>query len=463
MEIDKCFQVLLSCIDICIRGASFSRMGVVDRKKTSHISGDAIFGNMPIEGTSARTRPFSFEEVMLRRKNKEVVADAKEGAFEPREHYEKNIGGGFNRTDDVHKLVMDMKDKGKEGSRKTEEITSKKGEHHSKGRYKDKNDLDTDTEVKHRHHKSSGEKQSKNDTKNRHRSRTDDRAKAEFEKESRKKRSKDVMTKDKDMEKDRDYERKPKRIHHTVSDAKFRSELDRSNFKTVQSKLQEFEYSERGRRHEASKSKSRRSRSRERYHKREKSISLSPRLHKRSYHEESSSHFRGRLGRQYSDTDKYRTSWSGGYDNRHYQHRGSGLGGYSPRKRRINNTSKSPSPMTGSPEKKATTWDQPPAGSLPASILSASTNADNFPSHHIMQNVSKILPAPSANTTETVSNTSADSIQLTQATRPMRRLYIENLPPSASDKTMTEWLNGVLYSSGSQPQGTPCISCIVSD
>ncbi|KAI9197975.1 hypothetical protein LWI28_007820 [Acer negundo] len=47
----------------------------------------------------------------------------------------------------------------------------------------------------------------------------------------------------------------------------------------------------------------------------------------------------------------------------------------------------------------------------------------------------------------TKQNVSVDSVQLTQATRPMRRLYVENVPASASEKAVMEFLNNIFLSS----------------
>ena len=59
---------------------------------------------------------------------------------------------------------------------------------------------------------------------------------------------------------------------------------------------------------------------------------------------------------------------------------------------------------------------------------------------------------------------SLDSVQLTEATRPMRSLYVENVPASASEKAIMESFNNFLLSYGvNHIRGTqPCISCIVS-
>ena len=60
--------------------------------------------------------------------------------------------------------------------------------------------------------------------------------------------------------------------------------------------------------------------------------------------------------------------------------------------------------------------------------------------------------------------TSFDSVQLTESTRRMRRLYAENVPDSASEKSLIECFNGYMLSSGSNhiKGSEPCISCIVS-
>lgn len=224
---------------------------------------------------------------------------------------------------------------------------------------------------------------------------------------------------------------------------------------------------ERSRGHESRKSKSRRSRSRETYYKRDKSVSLSPRPRKKSYHgESSSSHYKDKSERMYYDPKKGRTSQTGGHEKRHQKHHR--MGGYSPRKRRngvvISPMQKSSSPKVHSPSKKIATWDQPPSGSLPANIHSTSNNQEEFPSSPDITNVSKAQQVSLLKTPVTVSDSSADAIELTQATRPMRSLYVENVPPSTSDKAIIEWLNSNFLSPGSVPvQKSPCISCIVSD
>ncbi|KAG0493772.1 hypothetical protein HPP92_004766 [Vanilla planifolia] len=121
---------------------------------------------------------------------------------------------------------------------------------------------------------------------------------------------------------------------------------------------------------------------------------------------------------------------------------------------------------------KGATWDQPPPGTsnnvaasmftafpLPASKVTeaASSAASATPS-------AKTQLATSIDSVSVVMNASVESVQLTQATRPLRRLYIENLPSSASEKSVIDCLNDYLLSScASHMQRTkPCISCIIN-
>ena len=118
--------------------------------------------------------------------------------------------------------------------------------------------------------------------------------------------------------------------------------------------------------YEESHHKGRRSQSREREDKHRRSISLSPRAHKCASHHVSEyelfSHgLKGRCGRQNSD-DRSRMT-SNGSSGHHRQHGGStsGLGGYSPRKRKIEDAVKTPSPAHRSTEKRTAKWDLVPA------------------------------------------------------------------------------------------------------
>ncbi|XP_068662852.1 splicing factor U2af large subunit A-like [Aristolochia californica] len=97
-----------------------------------------------------------------------------------------------------------------------------------------------------------------------------------------------------------------------------------------------------------------------------------------------------------------------------------------------------------------------------------SGQAVTFDSHELSFSTSVTLHSqsglPSMNNLSGNKSVSFYSIQLTQATRPMRRLYVENIPVLASDKSLMECLNDFLLSSGANHiEGTkPCISCIIN-
>ncbi|VFQ63327.1 unnamed protein product [Cuscuta campestris] len=227
--------------------------------------------------------------------------------------------------------------------------------------------------------------------------------------------------------------------------------------------------------------KRRRSKSREHDKDRpRKSRSHSPKAHKHSSHDsknhgESYSHpSKDKSGRSNSEYDKNKVSNNG--DTSHFKRHSVvtiGLGGYSPRKRKSAAAAKTPSPTKRSPERRVAGWDLPPAAAernLPAPVASGVLSS--------AQSVSiKTLGSFGVTTGSLFATKSAmffqnsylspvhavESIQLTQATRPMRTLYVENLPNSVSDKDVMECINKFLLSSGvNRIQGTkPCISCMI--
>ena len=122
-----------------------------------------------------------------------------------------------------------------------------------------------------------------------------------------------------------------------------------------------------------------------------RSISLSPRAHKRTSHygreheDLSLQSFKGKPGRQYPDIDRSRVTSNGSSGN-YRRHGGSisGLGGYSPRKRKTEAAAKTPSPLNRSPEKKSAKWDVAPvkkdgsfASSVPSNIQTSNQTASS--------------------------------------------------------------------------------------
>ncbi|RVW77284.1 hypothetical protein CK203_050146 [Vitis vinifera] len=407
------------------------------------------------EGTAARTRPFSFDEIMLRRKNKKLYGDVKDGAGEE---------GNISRKDIVKNV----------SSRKKDENTSMK--EGNLGKVKDKESHNSEDKLKAKPNKGMTDKSKEGKINQRvhGRKKIDERSRRssdDSESEPEKKFSRDSVGKDRYADRSRKSEKESKRKHRTGEDEKNR---ERNSMKKHDpGKRHESEFLDRKERRESppsryeeSRPKRRRSRSRERDKDRDKrSSSLSPRAQKRTSHHgrehaELSSHsLKDRSGRQHSDADRNRISNNG--SSSHFRRHGgsaSGLGGYSPRKRRTEAAIKTPSPTNRSPEKKNAGWDLPPSrtdGMNAGSVLSSlqvlkptvSSNADELPSAvpvavPVTATTAKPpLPRIYSDAVSKNKNVSIDSIQLTQATRPMRRLYVENLPVSSSEKALMECLN----------------------
>lgn len=459
------------------------------------------------EGTSARTRPVSLEEILSKRKMK-LVIEIKEGDDEMRELSEEDNKGvssdrGLNSKDttkDTRGVVKgDSKRLKKETSKKErleestykkerlKEAISKMEEDHYESKDKGDRYSETKAKVKSSYNKSTRERESKNEKHTHHRSRTSHRTGADSEKESEKKSVKNSKEKDKHEERGEKTGKEGKRKHESHIDDKNRSVVAGSISKKHGSgKLHDAEYLERTERkkehsrthHEEPRVKRRRSTSREHDRGRDRSASISPRAHRhsnhgREYDDAIVQTSKEKPRRKYSDAgDMYKTSGNGGHDSGHYRKHGSGLGGYSPRKRRTESAVKTPSPTKRSPEKKNSTWDQPPAGTNHGGFESIFTNLqlpaskilDSTSSTAVKPSVTKPQPPLALDRTSILMKASIESVQLTQATRPMRRLYIENLPPSTSEKSVIDCLNDFLLSSGiNRIQGAkPCINCIIN-
>ncbi|OMO95264.1 hypothetical protein CCACVL1_05456 [Corchorus capsularis] len=304
-----------------------------------------------------------------------------------------------------------------------------------------------------------------------------------------KRRSKDLAEKYRHASRiEEKYERDSKRKHQTTYDEEHRGRDTTKKHDTRKGHASEIvdrkEKKESMRsHHEVSHHKRRRSQSRERERegRHRRSVSLSPRrVQKHASHHQSEHHSfshgpKERLGRQHSDERGKLTS--NGSSGHHRQHGGStsGLGGYSPRKRKTEVTVRTPSPAHRSTEKRTAKWDLAPAeaekmvfGSVPSN-LQASSQTVSLNMHAVLGAVPGVSVTGKHPVVASTSsfllkhNVSFDSVQLTEATRPMRRLYVENLPASVSEKDITEYFNNRLLSSSVNhiPRAQPCISCII--
>ncbi|KAL7105551.1 hypothetical protein ACP275_07G051700 [Erythranthe tilingii] len=479
-----------------------------------------------LEGTSARTRPLSFDDIMLRRKNKgktakqvnngtevpdfelaqenieksfdypELRRETEEGS-EPMEirHTSNESKKISSRRKEEGSMDLDAKSKGvgdkNVSSRKTTEGKNERRDHSSrkndvlltvdsgngsnkrdaidsykKGRVSERSRIKSEIDTK----------QPRKESREVYRKRKPDGWKgSDSENDYKKRNAKDVMPTDKLS--DRSREKSEKDIRHSRH-----SDEDKTRGWGTGKKIDsEKKRQEPTRVHlEESRPKRRRSRSRERDKGRSRrSVSHSPKGHKHTSdkreHREPSPHpTKDRSGREHSDVDKKRLSVNGS-SSHHKRNDGplSGLGGYSPRKRKTDAAAKTPSPTHRSPEKRSAGWDLQPVekenntagsslSSVPTSSHNLSLNVKEFPSGTPPTPV-VVNPIGIPHHTLSSQMHAIESIQLTQATRPMRRLYVENLPDSASEKELTECINRFLLSSGiNYIQGTqPCISCII--
>lgn len=498
------------------------------------------------DGSSARTRPFSFEEIMLRRKSKStsveahsenVDADNKEGTLEKAaDGLKNNIDRHGKPTSDSSRHVLE--DSLKVSSRERKNNTSLTSERKLTKDSTNESQDDTETKSKLEPLKSlidDNGRGGKSDKRVNHKRRSDrsnedskyesgerysrdpvkkdtstgismiksekerefkesngndrqvnkrknvDQCRHDYENESHKRNSRKFSGSEKNGEGHRaQHEKERSKKHHDEE----REEIeDRDGAKKLDlraskgSDFSERREKESSRMHyEESRPKRRRLRSRERNDRGRRSASLSPKAHKHTSFTElehggfSSHSSKDKCQRSHSDVERKRKLSNSSNSYRKHSGSSSGLGGYSPRKRKTETAPKT-SPSNHYPERRTAGWDVPPIGK-------DDNSTDNVISG--MQSSSQIIPL-SAQEASIVPETSymlkpvimpkytseshsIDSIQLTQATRPMRRLYVENLPASSSEKALMDCINNFLLSSGvNHIHGTlPCISCMVS-
>lgn len=486
-----------------------------------------------MEGTSARTRPISYDDIMLRRKTREDAAKQVVGVqahiassrdyiekvpHSPESHGQRNEDfittntkytsddsqklsswnkgdiGASNRdeklVEDKDIVFQDTKFKLKSIISSNRASESKSEAHNNQNRKKDGiSTYDYDDGSYHRvNHFGRKELISERSTKksklNRkvldnedeqvYRNRkTDKFTTGDREKDSKKRTGRDIIHTDNISDRRDKSEKETKHKRHDEED----KTRGRTAGKKPDSEIKGIELV--GAHQEKSKVRRNRSQSRERdKYRGKRSPSHSPKEHKHSskykrYHGESPSHFsKDRPTRDHSDVVNKRISSNGSSSHKRRTVSSSGLGGYSPRKRKTNAAAKTPSPSRCSLEEKFAGWDLPPDGK--DSIVAGSTFSLHASDQNLTMNVNEfprgfpvtpaiVKPIGISHLTLSSQMHAVDSIQLTQATRPMRRLYIDNLPASSTEKDLMECINNLFLSSGfSYVQGTqPCISCIM--
>lgn len=539
------------------------KMSRPDRLKERHGKSNSVSLDNYDEDSAARTRPFSFEEIMLRRRNKEYIGNVKDPAKETcdtaLEGSSEKIAGHIDSADSYKHDKISSFSTGKHSSEELLNIGSRKklesiyakeddltagrdrtnniSETKSRAGLNNKGKISKENAGKEMHgwrknepkidnseykagHKHSRDSVNKDSYTEKHRPKSERKSKKKnhIEEDENPNKYHAERKHDKDTHDGWKIKRRlsngseevPGKKHHRDSDkdkhvegrAKYDREIKRK-YRNGDDETQDRNaigkedlakhhnppiYDRKNRRerekshYEASTMKRRRSRSREREDRR--SPSFSPKAHKNTYHdgehkELSMLSLKGSSRKKHPDVDRNRASTNGSSSHhRRYRHDGSasGLGGYSPRKRKSETDVKTPSPSKHSPEKKRAGWDLPPVGTDNPSSASVSSGfqLSNYSVLSSMHGVAsatsldpaivKPLPLSFFNAVPTGKNANVDSVQLTQATRPMRRLYLENLPASASEKVVMDSFNSLLLSASVNriQQTQPCISCIVS-
>lgn len=157
------------------------------------------------------------------------------------------------------------------------------------------------------------------------------------------------------------------------------------------------------------------------------------------------------------DKDVEEKDWAGKEKDGSTRYRRSGLGGYSPRRRRSDAAIRTPSPpVARSPERRKTrAWDLPPVG-MDSGVAAAMAAA-----HQAAAQQAAALASVSSLVTV---NPALAAVSLTQATRNFRRLYIGNVPASVSDGELLEFINAAMLSVHAYhlPGTKPCINCMVN-
>ncbi|KHG08869.1 U2af2 [Gossypium arboreum] len=459
-------------------------MGRSSRRKEKHEKVGELPQHDSNEGTSARTRPFNYDEIMSKRNSKKVdekvesVKEEKDSLIHNDFNFNRYDGGnGQGKEISVGHERHLLGDREKRSSRKKIENADRRNDSISK--QKTRENHEPERRLKSEVRKDTDGKDESKYEKQTHVKRKTEKAAGGSENVYAKKHSRDLVERDRHVSRNEGKsERDDKRKHQSRDDEENRERHTTKRHETR--KEHASETSDRKEKkdplrshHEDSNHKRRRSQSQEREDRHRRSISLSPRLHKRashhvSEHEISSHGVKVRSGKHSDDRSRMTSNGSSGHHRRHGGS-SSGLGGYSPRKRKTEASVRTPSPVHRSTEKRTAKWDLAPAETENMVSGSASTNLQassqlvSINMHAMVNAVPSVSVIGNPLVVSSAGSLSFDSVQLTEATRPMRRLYVENVPTSASEKAMMESFNNFLLSSGiNHIRGTkPCISCII--
>ncbi|CAM9003669.1 unnamed protein product [Rhodiola kirilowii] len=482
------------------------------------------------EGTSARTRPYSFDEIMFNRKNKnlsqdhEIEAGGKENNLEEKsellqtekdDRSDKYSSHGIRNKNSENSMDFTLRKSNRSSSVKVESlIVGKVGVFSVEPKVKSevvdgtRNKATLDISNAHSHKKTKEDERpcsvdedtvgyshskhsslnrrnedyhiekSEKDVKRKERNPTDQKINNDYLKAENKRKVKYSEGKDRFSGEVGKTGRENKTVHKNESDKGFLNKYGVSKRDSELSERRERRDSPPPLREQPSKRR-RRSSSRERKTDRDQKLNSHEAQKHTSHHRQnytvsvsSANSRKDRSGKNASELDR-NTKFSNGSTGHHKGQNESSdkLGGYSPRKRRTEDPIQSP-PAKSITGKKRLGWDTPHTESdiILSSALLPMSSFQSKPSNR--PNSGGVLAVSSSQLEPSLRNLNdqsampiipIDSVQLTQSTQPMRRLIIENVPSSASEKDVMDCFNKFLLpSSASFIQGTqPCISCVI--
>eukprot|EP00252_Welwitschia_mirabilis_P014987 TRINITY_DN3308_c0_g1_i1.p1 TRINITY_DN3308_c0_g1~~TRINITY_DN3308_c0_g1_i1.p1 ORF type:complete len:1007 (-),score=291.58 TRINITY_DN3308_c0_g1_i1:183-3203(-) len=500
--------------------------------------------NSSIEGSAARTRPYSIEDIILKRYSKKLMNDVKEANKKVKSELVKPVETILDKSkdNDGSKTELDFADDGikssirweqksfsgdQESVKKAEKVSrglsisstihipkeSQNSESYLDGAKINHNELKKEKK-EHSHRGVDDEDRYRSYRRETTKDKDKHRGDSEKQKDGKLGRMLERGDQRKSEENDDKIKRKEiKRKHEgNIKEEKNSYEMDkvskrRNEGKTLVSekfeKAEIGEYKERKNRHDDTHHSSRYKEGRSRHGKRspssdykrsrERGRSPSPAL--RSSKRHSSNHGKDhvrdqstyqlsaeRSDRLRDDLERNAKEKGGNFvphsgSSRRYSG-SSGLGGYSPRRRRSETAVRTPSPPNRSPERKPA-WDLTPGG-LDSNMVAAMVAAYQASTHQMSlsltaaatnvvsssENIQRpSAPSPSVGQpTSHPANSFVETVELTQSSRPSRRLHITNLPSSVSDKEVTDFFNSAMSSTNFNhlPGARPCISCVVN-
>ncbi|KAJ1431508.1 RNA-binding domain superfamily [Sesbania bispinosa] len=392
------------------------KMSRPDRMKEKHEKGKWLSVENYDEENAARTRPFSFEEIMHRRRNKELLENVQDPAkeacniprggslekiadhFESPRIYKHDKSSSFGMEEHAFQELVNV------SSRKKVEIQSTYAKENDLAEGRDRANYTLETKSS-AGLNSKGRKTKEKSGEETRGWRKNEQINDNSEYKTGSKNSRDSFSKDRHLEIDGPKsERKIKKKNHIVDDenpneyyTERKHDKDRHDRLKMKRRLTNDSEEVPEKKHHRDSDKDKHAEGRAKYEreikrkyrsgddesqdrnarrKQDLAKHHNPHIYERkdwrekvkSHYEESTAKRRRSRSREhssrqkYSDVDRNRVSTNGSSSHHHRGGSTSGLGGYSPRKRKSEAAVKTPSPSKHSLEKKRAGWDLPPVG-----------------------------------------------------------------------------------------------------